>query len=226
MRLSPTFSHLGWGFLAAAIIIGCSSTQSSETPVNEPSPSEPDAKQEDQVDNSPAFDPKFKDGGAAQKDASSTKGPTEKCDDPDDPGSAENVATELPNTSDCDENYQTVSGVANGSADVDWYKLTAEDKINCVRQTHFSVNDANTEFCVYATCQNSTENGGVTGCHSGDPDDQNSLGMKGCCAKGPGEAIPDLKCKGWPEDDSATFYIRVRQVNTAACLPYSFKYRF
>lgn len=220
--------YLGWGLLAAAIIIGCSSAQSTEEPVDEPLPAAPDAKGDDDDDN-PKFDPKFNDGGAPKKDAST--GQTANCDDPDDPGSAENVATDLPNTSDCDNNYKTVEGVANGPVDVDWYKLSATDEGisvshpgGCSRDTDFVAEDANMELCVYATCQNSTADA-VKGCAKGSPV-ENSLKMKGCCVEGPGQAIPDLSCSGFPKDDSATFFIRVRQVNTSQCLPYKYRYRF
>jgi hypothetical protein len=52
------------------------------------------------------------------------------------------------------------------------------------------------------------------------------IGMKGCCAAAPGKAIPKWDCDGNFDDDSADFFLRVRQINGDKCMPYRVKYRF
>jgi hypothetical protein len=51
-------------------------------------------------------------------------------------------------------------------------------------------------------------------------------GMKGCCAAAPGHAVPQWDCSGLLDDDSADFFLRVKQVDGDRCLPYTVKYRY
>lgn len=148
----------------------------------------------------------------------------DQCIDKDDPGSSENVATALPNTDDCDNVYKTVSGVAKGAVDVDIYKLSATDETFCSIDADFEVQTAETEMCVFARCKNSTVDA-VSGCDQGVAT-TSDIGMQGCCSAGPGRALPIWDCSGISDDDSADFFIRVRQLNGNKCLPYKFRYRF
>lgn len=149
----------------------------------------------------------------------------DQCLDPDDAGSSENTAKALPATDDCDNNYKVVEGIANGAVDVDFYSLSMKDKTGCVIQQDFEARPAGVEMCVYVRCQNSKPDA-FKGCKEGVAD-TNGIGMKGCCAAAPGRAVPDWSCaKGLGMDDSADFFIRMRQINGDQCLPYEFRYRF
>lgn len=230
----------------AIALIGCASTDDVEAD-GQPAPATNDAtaaKPDDGKTRSgddksrPDFDPQFQSGADA---GTSTNDPTvdptppggqQACVDKDDPGSAENLAKKLPETDDCDNDYKEVSGVANGGVDVDFYSLQATDKgislshpTGCSLDTDFQGETAGTEICVYARCRNNTENA-VTGCAEG-TEKTNGLGMKGCCAAAPNRAVPEWDCKGITDNDSADFFISVKQTNNGEkCLPYKFKYRF
>jgi hypothetical protein len=249
MRFAPTSRPLLWTVAAsiAIALIGCASTDDVGD-ANDPAPATNDAtaaKADDGKTRSgddkdrPDFDPQFQNG--ADGGGTSTNDPTvdptppggqSSCVDTDDPGSAENLAKKLPDTDDCDNNLKAVSGVANGGVDVDFYALQATDKGisfehpgGCSLDTDFESETAGTEICVFARCRNATENA-VTGCAEG-TETTNAIGMKGCCAAGPGKAVPQWDCSGITDNDSADFFISVKQINHGEqCLPYKFKYRF
>jgi hypothetical protein len=176
-------------------------------------------------DDRPTFDASF-----APTDQDANVDPTpdgggDTCVDNDDPGSAENVAKQLPAMDDCDNNFKTVKGVLNGAVDVDFYKVSGTDKAGCNLDTEFSSNTSGAEICVYARCKNATANA-VTGCAQG-VEDTSVIGMKGCCAAAPGKATPEWDCDGITDNDSADFMIRIKPApNTDKCLPYQFSYRF
>lgn len=231
MRSAPTFNYLAWGFVAA-VAIGCSSAATTGEPTSDDLPQDtaPDETEDGGDGETPDFEPSFKDGGTSDTKKDGGKGPSINCIDPDDPGSAQNVAKELPPTDDCDNSFKTVNGVADGPVDIDYYRLVATDNgwspshpISCSLDTNFSNETANTELCVFVACQNNTENP-VSGCNGGNSAE--SAGMKGCCLEGTGQVTPSFDCKGGTDDDSAVFFMRVRQVNTEQCLPYKFSYRF
>jgi hypothetical protein len=148
----------------------------------------------------------------------------ESCADKDDPGSSESVAKALAATDDCDNAIKTVNGIANGPIDVDFYKLSATDKTFCSLGTEFNSPTSGMELCVYARCQNSTANA-VTGCTHGTLMTSAS-GMKGCCSATPGKATPEWDCSGITDNDSADFYISLKQLSggTNKCLPYLLNY--
>lgn len=158
------------------------------------------------------------------------EGGGDTCVDTDDPGNTETGAKGLPDTDDCDNSFKTVKGVLNGPIDIDFYKLTGNDKGGippCSKDTEFSSPSAGTQLCVWARCKNATANA-VTGCANG-VEDTSVVGMKGCCAAAPGKATPQWDCDGITDNDSADFIIRVKHTasgSSNACLPYSFSYRF
>ena len=213
---------------AGLLLIGCSTDNGdpedpTETPAAEPSAKE---KKSSDTEDAPEFDADF---DSAEDAGSSNNGdPTppdgDQCIDNDDPGSAENVAQVLPSTDDCDNGYKTISGVVKGEVDVDFYKLSASDEFGCSLDTDFEAQTAGTELCVYARCKNSTVDA-VTGCDQGVMS-TSEIGMKGCCAAAPGRALPQWDCSGLTDDDSADFFIRVRQLNGDKCLPYKVRYRY
>jgi hypothetical protein len=177
----------------------------------------------------PAFDASLPPGETGDANVDPTpEGGGDTCVDNDDPGNTEVNAKKLADTDDCDNSFKTVKGVLNGPVDIDFYKLTGNDKGGippCQKDTEFSSPSAGTELCVWARCKNATANA-VTGCANG-VEDTSVAGMKGCCAAAPGKATPEWDCEGFTDNDSADFIIRIKHTTGAnACLPYSFSYRF
>lgn len=177
----------------------------------------------------PTFDASFNPTDPADANVDPTPdGGGDTCVENDDPGNTEVNAKKLPDTDDCDNSFKTVKGVIAGPVDIDFFKLTGNDKGGippCQKDTEFSSPSAGTEICVWARCKNATANA-VTGCANG-VEDTSVVGMKGCCAAAPGKATPEWDCSGITDDDSADFIIRMRPTaGAAACLPYSFSYRF
>ncbi|HVH44763.1 MAG TPA: hypothetical protein VM925_20560 [Labilithrix sp.] len=220
--------------IVGLVLIGCSSSDDAEEPTAVPlgqAPADNKASEDERPDFKPTFDSEKDAGGVDPEDEDPTPASSDQCIDKDDPGSAENVAKALPDTDDCDDDYKTVSGVAKGPVDVDFYKLSAIDQgvswsepVGCMLETDFVGETAGTEICVYARCQNSTVDA-VTGCEQGTAA-KSDIGMNGCCAAAPGRAVPKWDCSGITDDDSAVFFIRVKQINGKLCLPYKFRYRY
>ncbi|HVJ90660.1 MAG TPA: hypothetical protein VM580_12715 [Labilithrix sp.] len=233
MRSSPTprafrVALMGGAGLVGIALMACSSggregDEATEVPATSTSSNEPVPE----AGVAPEFEADF---GDEPSTADAGGGPIEpspngeQCLDANDPGGAENLALELPPTDDCDTAYKTVAGVSKGAVDVDFYKLTVTDKLLCSLDMAFEAQTPGTEVCVYARCKNSTANA-VSGCDEGLPT-TSSLGLKGCCTTGPGSAVPKWDCSGILDDDSADFFIRVRQVDGDVCLPYKVRYRF
>jgi hypothetical protein len=212
--------------IVGLVLIGCSTDNGDpEDPVETPAAETPKEKKASDTTPAPEFEADFEDtDDAGTNNGDPTPPDGDQCIDKDDPGSAENVAKVLSPIDDCDENYKSVSGVANGEVDVDFYKLSASDKTGCLVQADFEGQTAGTELCVYARCKNSTIDA-VTGCEQG-VENTSGIGMKGCCAAAPGRAVPKWDCSGITDDDSADFFFRVKQINGDKCLPYKLRYRF
>jgi len=213
--------------IVGLVLIGCSTDNGDPTERDEVSAATPrDTKEKKSSDTEPPpeFDADFDDEDEEPNNGDPTPPDGDQCIDKDDPGSAENVAKVLPPTDDCDNTYKTVSGVANGEVDVDFYKLSVADKTGCLVQADFEGQTAGTELCVYARCKNSTIDA-VKGCDQG-VFSTSDIGMTGCCAAAPGRAVPKWDCSGFTDNDSADFVFKVRQINGNKCLPYSFRYRF
>jgi hypothetical protein len=210
-----------------SVALGCTAARGEPADLSEPSGASTNKSTNDE-NKTPR--PEFEAGFEGTPDAGPGTGgdPTppnsDQCLDPNDPGGSENVAKQLPETDDCDNAFKTVNGVANGSVDVDVYKLSGTDKTFCNVDADFNSSTAGLELCVYARCKNSTANA-VTGCSAGTAK-TNSNGLKGCCATTPGKAIPTWDCSGITDDDSADFVISVKQVNGEKCLPYKLQYHF
>lgn len=236
MRSAPTFGYLfvvmGSLVLAAT---GCATSNGDVDPSGSETPSTETPAQEKKADDK-AAPPKF-DANIPPEDSKKNEDPAppgatqDQCIDNGDPGGAENLATKLPDTDDCDNNYKTVTGTMKGAVDVDFYKLSASDlgvslshPTGCSLDTDFEAQTAGTELCVFMRCKNSTVDA-VTGCDQGTAT-TSDIGMKGCCAAAPGHAVPKWDCSGFTDDDSADIFMRVRQINGDKCLPYTLKYRF
>ena len=232
--MRPSLSR--YAAVAAAIfvtlvMVGCATDNGdAEDPTELPADESPAKERKSDDTKPPEFDADFDNSGdTGRNDGDPTPPDGDQCIDNDDPGSAENVAKVLPSTTDCDDhpnNNQTVSGVAKGAVDVDFYKLSMTDAYFCSVGADFEGQTAGTELCVYARCKNSTIDA-VTGCEKNAGTLSTSdIGMKGCCTAAPGHAVPKWDCSGFTDDDSADFFIRVRQINGDKCLPYTFRYKF
>ncbi|MBX3231323.1 MAG: hypothetical protein KIT84_10295 [Labilithrix sp.] len=248
MRFAPT-SALWSAAVIALALVGCA-TDNGDVDDDDPAavPATNDAtgagekKSEEarKPGSRPDFDPQFEQGTPDDEEADDpSKDPTppggaDQCIDTDDPGSSPNLAKKLPDTDDCNQDILSVSGVMNGGVDVDWYSLSATDRgisfdhpVGCKLDTTFETKTAGTELCVFARCKNSTDNA-VSGCAAGTPTTAEN-GLKGCCgaAPGNGKAIPQWDCAGFTDNDSADFFLRVRQTNNGEkCLPYKIEYRY
>jgi hypothetical protein len=203
-------------------LVACATSNGDdEGPAETPATDTParDKKPDDNKSEPPKFDATIdppETGGPGDDEDPTPPGGGDQCIDNGDPGGSENVATALPDTTDCDNDYKTITGVMKGAVDVDFYKLSATDEgislshpTGCKLDTDFEGETAGTELCVFLRCKNSTVNS-----------------VTGCCAAAPGKAVPKWDCSGITDNDSADIFIRVRQINGDKCLPYKVRYRF
>ena len=226
MRFARTRTY----FIAAALtasfvaLVGCAAGDADggkvSTPTSEDRATGESTPATAQVP-APKFEPKFDDKTPdPSKDPAPPDG--DQCTDADDPGGAENTATTLAATDDCNDTVMEVTGKMKGAADVDMYKLSVKDRSCGIFEASFEDETAGTELCVFARCQNSTQDA-FGGCKAG-TEAVSDIGVKGCCAAAPGKAIPKIDCDGF--NDSVDYSIRVRQPAGNQCLPYKFKYSF
>lgn len=208
-------------FVGAGGWLGCSNNGDASIPSAEPAESTSGTTEEG--NDRPEFEAGFDD----QPDGSTDPTPpnSDQCIDKDDPGSSESVAKELGTISDCDDNAKVVEGVSAGAVDVDFYKFSLKDENLCIVEPNIESPTSGLEMCVFARCKQSTANA-VTGCEEG-TEITSEIGLKGCCTTTPGKAIPEWDCDGNFEDDSADFFVRIKQVTGGEkCLPYKFSYGF
>jgi hypothetical protein len=174
----------------------------------------------------PEFNPDFPDGGAPTgPDGGTTPDAAVTCVDPNDTGGSENTAKALTSIDDCDVNGSTINGVVNGAVDVDFYKFDGSDTTGCSVNPTLSTTSVGVELCMFASCLNG--NIDFKSCTGGT---QTALGPKvGCCitATTTAEVSTTLKYNCLDTlSESASIFIRARQVGGAACLTYSAKYHF
>ena len=219
MRRSPTLGLVAAALLVGAALIGCAASAEPD-PSAETTPKSTSSSDGTESSSGPTFNAQFSDAGP---DSATTTGTT-PCSDPGDPGATEPLAFKLPDTDDANNDMITHEGVLVSAADVDMYKLTGIDTNFHELDTRFEAQTEGTQMCVFARCRNATANP-VTGCTDGE-EATSDIGWKGCCTAGPGRATPKWDCSGIGDDDSADFYIRIKATTAAACLPYSFQYRF
>lgn len=200
--------------------MGCATSNGDSTGEEEPGPV-PTATNKDAAPR-PDFE-----AGFPTDDAGGNVDPTpdggDTCLDNGDPGGAENTAKQLPDTNDGQNNPITVKGVLNGPVDVDFYKLSMSDNTGSLIGADLQTQTSGVEFCVYVKCKGGGETT-VSGCNGGVLK-TSDIGTKGCCATGPSQATPNWDCKGFTDDDSADFFIRVRQTQDK-CTAYTWSYAF
>lgn len=159
------------------------------------------------------------DGGGSSVDPT-PEGGGDTCVDNGDPGGAENTAKSLPDTSDSQNTAISVSGVLNGSIDVDYYRLNVADTFGHLLQPDIQATSSGVEMCVFAKCPSGTS--GVT-CTAPAVAKKSDIGIDGCCATGPASVTPTWNCGG--TNDSAQLFIKISQT-ADKCLPYSWSYAF
>ncbi len=171
----------------------------------------------------PAFDaslPPDEDAG----DGGGASGDGGVCADPDDQGGASNVARALPDTTDCDNSTKSAKGVINGAADVDYFKFVATDKTGCSIDLGFGTSTPGLELCVWPACMTGTTT--LSKCTGGTRTKNPQTNEDGCCMKSPGNMVPEYDCPGLFDDDSATFFVRLRSAGANQCIPYTWTYKF
>jgi hypothetical protein len=212
-------------FLFAAVVagvgwLGCGTNNGDPAEDEELGPT-PTATAKEDAGARPDFEAGFPEDDAGNVDPTPDGGDT--CVDNGDPGSSENTAKALPNTDDAQNNPITVKGVLNGPVDVDFYKLTMADLNFHLVEADLQTQTPGVEFCAFVRCKG----GGpttVSGCNGGVLK-TSDIGTKGCCATGPSKATPKWDCTGFTDDDSADFFIRVRQTQDK-CTAYTWSYAF
>jgi hypothetical protein len=211
LALGAIITAVGW--------LGCAT--SGDDPITDDAPATPSPS----TKTTPGSDEPRPEFEAGFEDAPPNTDPTPDggsgtCADPGDPGSSENTAKALPNTTDAQNDAITVSGVLNGPVDVDFYKLSITDSLTHNVEAATQVKTAGAEMCVFVKCPTGAAE--VT-CNGGGTPKKSDLGTDGCCATGPSSATPIWNCSGI--NDSATLYFRITQTANK-CLPYSFSYAF
>lgn len=216
----PRFAFAA-GLAVVAALAACGTSNGG---VEENAPSAPPERKPAAVDpvDRPAFDASLPDDDAGAGDGGVGEAGT--CDDPNDHGGAPNVAFALPNTDDCDNSTKSARGVINGGADADWFKFVAADKTGCSIDNAFGTQTAGVELCVWVSCFTGATS--LSGCQGGTRTKNPTTNEDGCCFKGPGNVVPQYDCPGLTDDDSATFFVRLRSAGANACIPYTWTYKY
>lgn len=208
--------------LASVVWIGCATSNGDPLPGE----TDPGAREDEpqETKQRPTFEAGTFDAPPSQNTPDSAPEPAggDACIDKDDQGSSETTAKVLPSTSDSDNTTKSVKAVLNGPVDVDFFKLYMADNFTSSVDANFQIETAGVEMCVFVKCASGTTS--VTGC-SGGVLSTSSIGTKGCCATGPSQATPQWDCPGLTDDDSADFYIRLKQ-SANKCTSYSWTYHF
>lgn len=210
------------GALAAVVVgvgwMGCATDNGDPVPGGEePSPTTSSTTGKDSGTR-PVFEAGFPD--APDPDPTPDGGDT--CIDKDDQGSTETTAKALPDTSDADNSVKTVNAVLNGPVDVDFFKFHMADEFGSSVQADFQIQTAGVEMCVFVKCDGGETT--VSSC-TGGVLKTSDIGTKGCCATGPSQVTPNWDCPGITDNDSASFFVRLKQTQDK-CTSYSWSYRF
>lgn len=200
--------------------VGCGTTNGDPVEDGELSPVPTGGAKQDAAPR-PDFEAGFPESDGGIVDPTPDGGDT--CIDNADPGGSENTAKLLPDTDDAQNTPISVNGVLNGPVDVDFYKLSMADLALKSIDANLQTPTPGVELCVFVRCKNNGPTT-VSGCTGGVPK-TSDIGTKGCCATGPSQAIPNWDCTGITDDDSADFFIRVKQTQNA-CTAYSWSYVF
>jgi hypothetical protein len=215
-----------WLVLGVVVVavgwLGCATSNgdpiTDDTPLAKP-PGSSTQKQASGDPERPAFEAGFEEPDAGNTDPTPDGGDT--CVDNNDPGSSENTARALADTSDSQNAPVVVNGVLNGPVDVDFYKINVADTSFHLLQPDTQLKTSGVEMCVFVKCPSGSTSS-VT-CNGGGVAKKSDIGTDGCCASGPSAATPTWNCSG--VNDSATLFFRIKQTANK-CSPYSFSYAF
>ena len=140
VALGAVITALGW--------LGCAT--SNGDPIGDdalnPAPTKKPALSEER----PAFEAGFEDAPANVDPTPDGGGDT--CVDNNDPGSSENTAKVLPDTTDAQNTPIVVNGILNGPVDVDFFKLHVADTSFHLLQPATQLKTSGAEMCVFVKC--------------------------------------------------------------------------
>jgi len=209
--------------LASVVWIGCATSNGDPVDNGAGTGSGDDSSDDSEQKQRPAFEAGTFDSSSADSGTTEPEPPGgDTCIDKDDQGSNETTAKALPSTTDGDNTTKSVKGVLNGPVDVDFFKLKMTDEFGSSVDANFQIETTGVEMCVFVKCAAGETS--VTGC-SGGVVTTSSIGTKGCCATGPSQVTPQWDCPGFTDNDSADFFIRLKQTPDK-CTSYSWTYHF
>jgi len=200
--------------------LGCASSETEDPPDLAAAPTS--TKTSPEPTTKPDFEAGFVEGPDAGGNVDPTPDGGDTCVDNSDPGSSEVTATKLPDTDDGVDTVTTVTGVLNGPVDVDFYKFSLTDGFS-ILGTDIQIKTSGVEMCVFVKCKAGPTT--LSGCTGGVKTTAPGTGTEGCCANGPSTVSPDWDCTGFTDDDSADFFVRVKQT-ADKCTNYSWSYVF
>jgi hypothetical protein len=184
------------------------------------------------VDGTPAFPPKPTNSFCgpmgdmfchADSECEPCKQVSEACEDETntEANDTQMTAFDFGTISDADSAGDTICPVLDGPDDVDWYHYFGNDVFpNVVDPDRVVTSDMNARLCVYFDCEGN--NSTSVGCNADEVEDIAPGGQAGCC--GMGSVAPSLNCSGL--DDAADVWIKVENVDMAACVGYQLDYHF
>jgi hypothetical protein len=200
--------------------LGCASSE--DDPVDGPLVTPSSTKTSPEPTTRPDFEAGFVEAETDGGNVDPTPDGGDTCVDNGDPGSSEISATKLNDTDDGVDTVTTTTGVLNGPVDVDFYKFGFADGFGGVIGTDIQNKTSGVEMCVFVKCKSGPT---TMTCATGAKTTAPGTGTEGCCVTGPGTANPDWDCEGITDDDSADFFIRIKQT-ADKCTNYSFSYVF
>jgi hypothetical protein len=137
------------------------------------------------------------------------------------PNNSAASAISLGTIGDCDGDGGSITGVLNGTSDVDWYTVGAEDGFTCSSEFVLTLTGGSSvEACVFTACNNEPDETEVD-CNEGSEATAPN-GHQGCCATGLVKV--NSNCPGFSDDVTALIRIRKQGSGGTSCTPYSFDY--
>ncbi|MFO0616105.1 MAG: hypothetical protein U0414_26155 [Polyangiaceae bacterium] len=164
-------------------------------------------------------------GSASSGNAVSSSSGDNCLDNGAEPNQTEQEAWNLGNISDDDNDQDSISGVADGAFDPDWYRFHGADTtFKVVDPTRSLVASAPVRLCKFFDCDNG-EQASFT-CPSGTTSASSPDGRPGCCSMG-GFTISDFQCGGSTlNSDDAIVYIRIDNPDNNPCPSYTLTYHY
>lgn len=137
------------------------------------------------------------------------------------PNDTEVTAWPLDSIDECDSSGSTLSAVASGLGDVDWYHYSGTSTLTCTADPTVTVDADGLETCVFVICAEGTTT--ISSCTNGSPA-MSEAGTPGCCTTGTSSVTAQMSCSS--TTNAADVYMRVTQPSSNTCLPYDLAYHF